>query len=134
MSEPYQMTLFEPGQIIFERNDPGDSMYYVRSGLVRIELGPADAPVSLGEVGPGGTFGELGMLDREVRSARARAVEATEAVRVTADSYERYLQDRPEVLRGLLRSMTGRLRRGTDLVERALKSSTVPFPPPSAPQ
>lgn len=132
MTEPYEMTVFEPGQIIFERNDPGDSMYYVRSGLVRIELGTVDEPVSLGEIGPGGTFGELGMLDREVRCARARAIEPTEAVRVSVESYERYLQDRPEVLRGLLRSLTARLRRGTDLVEKAIKISPVPFPPPSS--
>lgn len=120
--EPYELTTWAAGEVIFERNDPGDAFYYVRQGRVRIELGTPHDPISLGEMGPGDTFGELGMLDREVRCARARAVEATEAVRVTAHNYERYLQDRPEVLRGLLRSLTGRLRRGTDLVERALRN------------
>jgi CRP-like cAMP-binding protein len=121
--DAYDIVTWEAGQIIFERNEPGDVLFYIRAGRVRIELGTPEEPLSLGEIGPGFTFGELALIDHEVRSARARAVEPTEAIRVTSEAYERCLQDRPEVLRGLLRSLTQRLRNCTDLVENACRKT-----------
>jgi CRP-like cAMP-binding protein len=110
----HDVVMWRAGEVIFERNDRSDAFYYIRSGRVRIELGD----LVLGELGPGATLGELGLLEHEARTARARAMEETEALRVSAADYEQVLQNRPEVLRSLLRSLTQCLRRCTDLLEQ----------------
>src|SRR5580765_1333176 len=61
---------------IFRNGDPGDAMYLIDVGKVRISITDADgAVVTLAELGPGDFFGEMAMLDGQGRSANAIATE-----------------------------------------------------------
>ena len=56
---------FRRGEVIFHGGDPGDSLFIVRVGSVKILVAPEDGsePAILTTVGPGGFFGELALLD-----------------------------------------------------------------------
>src|SRR5438105_15749026 len=59
---------------IFRNGDPGDAMYLIDVGQVRISITDADgALVTLAELGSGDFFGEMAMLDGHGRSANALA-------------------------------------------------------------
>src|SRR5207302_321665 len=61
---------------IFRNGDPGDAMYLIDVGKVRISVTDADGhAVTLAELGPGDFFGEMSMLDGHGRSANATATE-----------------------------------------------------------
>jgi CRP-like cAMP-binding protein len=62
------------GDVIFSAGDAGDCMYVVRDGMVTIH---ADG-LPIEEVGPGGIFGELALIDSAPRSATATAATACE--------------------------------------------------------
>src|SRR5256885_2906536 len=62
------------GTRIFEQGDPGDDLYLVEHGIVRITAESLEGEEAiLGEVHPCETFGELGLIDRAPRSATASA-------------------------------------------------------------
>src|SRR5215207_2110722 len=66
-------------EVLFQKGDPGDALYAVRRGQVRISTGTAAGKrLTLNIMGPGDVFGEIALLDGQPRSAHAGAVEASE--------------------------------------------------------
>ena len=56
---------FRRGETIFHVDDPGDALFIVTSGRVKITIPPGDGsePAILTTIAPGGFFGELALLD-----------------------------------------------------------------------
>src|SRR5271165_3586500 len=70
---------FRPGEAIFHRDDPGQVLYVIKEGRVRIRLTSAEGQeVALAVFGPGESFGEMAILDSQPRSADAIAVDKVE--------------------------------------------------------
>lgn len=66
-------------ETLFQKGDPGDALYAVRRGQIRIATGTDDGrSVTLNLLGPGDVFGEIALLDGRPRTAEAVALEATE--------------------------------------------------------
>jgi CRP-like cAMP-binding protein len=65
---------FGDGDIIFTQGEPGDEMYVVTDGAVRIFRAKRGREVELATLRSGEAFGELALLLDEPRSASARAV------------------------------------------------------------
>jgi CRP/FNR family transcriptional regulator, cyclic AMP receptor protein len=85
--EPRQ---FADGQPIFAEGDPGDSMYFIAAGAVRIEKRTgetAGAHKTLAILEPGDYFGEMALLDRQPRSAAAVAAGATQVLRLSTAAF-----------------------------------------------
>src|SRR5258707_15574935 len=67
------------GETLFQKGDPGDALYGVRRGQIRIETGASDGSrLTLNFMGSGDLFGEVAVLDGESRTADATAGEPTE--------------------------------------------------------
>src|SRR4030088_310097 len=63
---------YERSSVVFSNGDPGDAMYLIDLGKVRISITDADGHVvALDELAPGDFFGEMAMLDGHGRSADA---------------------------------------------------------------
>ncbi len=84
------------GETLFAQGDPGDAVYLVVSGRLRLErtetgtAGGAEGPRVAGEVAPGESTGETSMLLGTTRTATARALRDTRLVRVPPDVAERH--------------------------------------------
>lgn len=62
------------GEVVFDEGEEGNALYIVRTGRVVIcRQGRPEHPIA--EIGAGGFFGELALLDPAPRSAQARALE-----------------------------------------------------------
>src|ERR1043166_3857241 len=102
---------------ICRTGDPGDAMYLIDVGKVRISITDADgAVVTLAELGPGDFFGEMAMLDGQGRSANAMATEDARVAKLTRDDFLEFMRSDPRITLELLTSLTARLRRTDDLL------------------
>lgn len=98
------------GRRVFVQGQSGDSLFVVRSGLVKLVHGtPPSRPRVLALVGPGEVFGEASTFGVKVRDATARAVTDTTVLELSQVRLTRWLQDRPDVAWGLLRHVSRRL-------------------------
>ncbi|WP_439491394.1 cyclic nucleotide-binding domain-containing protein [Blastomonas fulva] len=63
---------YRAGEVIFERNAPGSSLFGVAQGHVLVEINPADPSITVG-IGQGEIFGEVGLISGRKRGATIRA-------------------------------------------------------------
>ena len=109
---------FRRGEVIFHAGDPGDALFILVSGEVKIAL-PSETgdEAIIATLRPGDVFGELALLDGAARSATASALEATEAVILPRDRFRELIATEPAVRDALLASLAAELRRLTVHVE-----------------
>lgn len=111
---------FRSGEIVFSQGDPGDALYAVVTGRIRISAGAADGrEIFLNIMEPGDTFGEIALLDGGARTASATATAPTELVSIRRDHFVVLLEREPGVALELLRLCGERLRWTSGLVEDA---------------
>jgi len=96
----------EGDEVLFDEGDPGDSMYVVVSGRVRVTREGA----TLADLGTGECVGEMAALDWEPRSATVAATEPTTLVRLERNDLMDLLADYPELVRALADVLVARLR------------------------
>jgi hypothetical protein len=93
-------------ETIFTQGDPGDSLYVIVDGKVRVH----DGERLLNYLGERDVFGEMALLDPEPRLASVTAVEATRLFRLDQAPFYELMAERPEVATGIIRVLSGRLR------------------------
>lgn len=109
---------FRRGEVIFHQGDPGDALFIVSVGAIKITL-PSETgeEAILTTLRPGDVFGELALLDGAPRSASATAIEPTETFVLPRDRFRELLDTEPAVRDALLASLAAELRRLTNHVE-----------------
>lgn len=102
----------KPGEVIFREGDPGDLLYLVGEGSVKIsKSGRGGEQETLAFIQSGNFFGEMALLDGEPRSAMATAAEPTVLGTVTEETFQHILELAPSRLHmNFLRSVSERLR------------------------
>jgi CRP-like cAMP-binding protein len=86
---------YNDGQIIFAEGDPGDSMYFLVKGCVRIEKRAQAAGVArktLAVLEAGDYFGEMALLDQKPRSAAAVAAAGARTLRLSKAAFDQIQQ------------------------------------------
>jgi len=123
-------TLMKPqtlaaGQTLFHKDDPGDSMFLVRSGRVRIYIvDDRGNDITFRHYGAGQLVGEFALIDSKPRSASAEAAELTEVLILQRDAFLTYLRDRPILGLEMMRSLAERVRYTTQYLEKLEKAIT----------
>jgi CRP/FNR family transcriptional regulator/CRP/FNR family cyclic AMP-dependent transcriptional regulator len=110
---------FRRGETIFHIDDPGDALFIVASGRVKITIPSEDGsdPAILTTIEPGGFFGELAMLDGAPRSATAVALDTVETHVLRREAFDRLVDSEPVLRRELLAALATEIRRLTAQVE-----------------
>jgi CRP/FNR family cyclic AMP-dependent transcriptional regulator len=105
------------GSVILFENDPGDSLFIVRSGRVKVVLiGEDGREVILGVLGVGQHFGELALIDEQPRSAHVIAMEDANLIVLRREDFRKRVEENPPVAWSLLIEMSRRLRRADDKI------------------
>jgi CRP/FNR family transcriptional regulator, cyclic AMP receptor protein len=103
---------YPKGSVILFEDDPGDSLYIVREGRVKVVLvGEDGREVILGVLGVGEHFGELSLIDDQPRSAHVIAMEDSKLLVLRRDDFRRRVEATPAVAWALLSELSRRLRR-----------------------
>jgi CRP/FNR family cyclic AMP-dependent transcriptional regulator len=104
--------LYPKGSVILFEDDPGDSLFIVREGRVKVVLvGEDGREVILGVLGVGEHFGELSLIDEQPRSAHVIAMEDSGLLILRRDDFRRRVEATPAVAWALLSELSRRLRR-----------------------
>ena len=110
-------TTLRRGEVLFHEGDSGDKLYIVLDGKVKLGRTSSDGRENLLAIlGPGQMFGELSLFDPGPRSATVTAVTDATFASLSHDDLLKWLDGRPQVARGLLAQLAGRLRKANDVV------------------
>jgi CRP/FNR family cyclic AMP-dependent transcriptional regulator len=105
------------GSVIVFEEDPGDALYVVAAGQVKVVLVAEDGrEVILSVLGPGSFFGEMAILDEGPRSAHVIAMEESNLLILRRDDFHARLRAMPEVAISLLKEISRRLRRADEKI------------------
>jgi CRP-like cAMP-binding protein len=102
------------GETIIQKGDVGTSLFIVVAGCVRIH----DDLRTLAFLDRGQIFGELSVVDREVRMASATAEVETQIYRLDQDALFEIMAEQPELAAALMKELTRRVREEQDLMSR----------------
>lgn len=98
---------FAAGEKVFLQDDDAVCLYVVRTGKVQV----ITYGTVLENVGPGGVFGEMAMIDGAPRSAAAMAAEPTQVMAIDRETFLFLIQRDPEFALRIMQVLTNRLRR-----------------------
>jgi CRP-like cAMP-binding protein len=100
------------GEALFREGEPGDHLYVILEGKVKLGHASTDGRESLLAVlGPGEMFGELSLFDPGLRASTATALTEARVFRLGNAQLMPWLAGRPEVAAALLQALARRLRR-----------------------
>jgi CRP/FNR family transcriptional regulator, cyclic AMP receptor protein len=106
---------FPPRHAVFAEGEPGDRLYIIISGKVKIGRRSSDGRQNiLAIMGPSDMFGELSIIDPGPRTSSATTITRVRAVSMDRDALKAWITDRPEIAEQLLRVLARRLRRTND--------------------
>jgi CRP/FNR family transcriptional regulator, cyclic AMP receptor protein len=104
---------------VFHEGDHSDACYIVRTGSFRVTREHSDGrAITLATLGPGDIFGELAMLDGEVRSASVEALGDGELLALPAGEVRSLLARHPEITVKLVAALVRRLRAANERISR----------------
>lgn len=102
---------YPAGAVIVRQGDTSMSFYVVLSGRVRVVRHSAgDDGVDIVEEGPGGFFGEMGVIDDLPRAATVMALEPTECGLLAKWDFQRELSADPGIALSLISVLNARIR------------------------
>jgi CRP-like cAMP-binding protein len=107
-----QPLVLEKDQHVFEQGSTGSEMFLVRKGRLAIVVNGKQVE----EVGSGGVFGEMGLIDGSPRSATVVALEPCEVVPVSERSFIYLVHETPFFALDVMRTLAGRIRRMNDKI------------------
>lgn len=109
---------FRKGTMLFHKDQPGDTLYIIEAGHVRIFLPTAEGEeLTVDIAGPGDVFGELALLDGRPRSASAETLEDTTVHELSREEFQRFLATAPRFAASLIELLSMRIRQVTEYAE-----------------
>ena len=96
-----------PGEMIVHKGDRGDSMYFISSGAVEVQITPD--PVRLGT---GDFFGELALLNQQPRNANVVAIGYCQLLRLAYRDFNRLMRANADLRREIHIAAEQRLEGG----------------------
>jgi CRP-like cAMP-binding protein len=109
---------YKKGDIIFNKDEHGDSFFIVESGRVKIYMRtPANRAKTIAYMEQGDFFGEMALLADEPRTASAKAETDSTLLVVKRQQFMKLLKSNPDFTCGLLLTMCERLRKADQEIE-----------------
>jgi len=103
-----------PFSVVVKQGEPGDAMYFILDGELRVRMTVAGKETILATLGPGEMFGDIALFDRGPRSADVVANTESLVVRFSAEAFDRLAAAAPDLATPLLRAigktLTARIR------------------------
>lgn len=113
VSDMVKEVSFEKGATIFKENDPGDSLYLILSGKVKVEKSGEEVTV----LKERSCFGEIALLDYAPRTATIKTIEDCDLLRLNKEDFWELLEEYPEISKGVMQILAKRLRSSLEKFE-----------------
>ncbi len=103
---------YPEGALVFEKGSPGEALYVVLSGQVRIFDPEENGEVEIARTRPGDYFGEMSLLLTATHTKSVQAVEDSELLVLDKDSFRRLLAGYPELAGAVQKRLEERAPKG----------------------
>jgi len=107
------------GEILFKDGDPGDEMYLIKSGKIRISKPSGEIEKTLAVLKEGDFFGEMSVIDGSPRSATATAIEPSDLVIFDREIFMNQVRENP-LIEYVLHTLIRRLRETDEQIKYLL--------------
>jgi CRP-like cAMP-binding protein len=97
---------YPPDYSVVTEGESGHALYLIIAGQVQVHIKGQE----LALLGPKDCFGEMALLDEEPRSATVSALSELHVLRITQSDFFEILTEKPEISRGIIKTLTQRLR------------------------
>ena len=123
LAEPERIALLAAGStvkfpddgILVLQGDPGDGLYVLTSGMVKVTVAAESGTETMLAVrSRGDLIGEFAVLDGEPRTATARAVGAVSAIRISRGRFNEFGQRYPAAQTTITKSLVAKMRAATE--------------------
>ncbi len=111
ISRRLQREHYHKGAAVFVEDDPGDCMYIIESGQVKIAVERGSQEKIFSYLGPGNFFGEMALLLGERRSATARVVIDADVLVLRKNDFDELLEIHPQIALMMSQELGRRLTR-----------------------
>ena len=114
--EQLETWVLHGGDWLFRQGDAGDSLYFLVRGRLQVWIEAEDAggqPRLLGEVVPGESVGEVGLISGGARSASIQAIRDSLLIRIDRRSFESLAERHPALVIKLAGNVAKMLQRHT---------------------
>ena len=111
IAEVMQSFRFSPGDLILEEGNPNRALHILKSGRLRVSRRVHENEVTLTELQPGQSFGELSIIEDGVASASLRAQTEGEVLSVPMEKLANVLRRYPNAAGKFWRAIAVDLRR-----------------------
>lgn len=88
--------------LLFRQGDPGDSLFFINSGKIKIFLGAGAEVETLAYLKEGGLFGEFAFLTGAPRQANVITEQETELLELSREDLEPVLEEHPRIREALI--------------------------------
>ncbi|HLD98808.1 MAG TPA: cyclic nucleotide-binding domain-containing protein [Bdellovibrionota bacterium] len=119
-----QTRRLKKGELLFAEGETSRSMYFVKSGMLRIYKKKGDSNIEIDTIHAGQVVGELAFLDGNPRSASGEALTDCEMIEVSGPVFQDVLTKMPDWLKILLKTVVGRLRTASTRIRQLETAST----------
>ncbi|HZG76792.1 MAG TPA: Crp/Fnr family transcriptional regulator [Paenibacillus sp.] len=105
------------GKLLFMEGDPGDELFLVKSGVVKIYRFDDEKEIILALFGPGDFFGEMAVIQPALnRSATAETLESSLIYTLKRSVFYEFMEKHPRMAIKLLEVTVQRLRNANDQI------------------
>jgi len=108
--------MYRDGEVIVREGETGECMYVIQEGQVEVLLEKEGKQARLAVMGEGDFFGEMALIEREVRSATVRALGGVRVLSVDKATFLRRIREDPSLAYRILQKMSHRIRELDDLL------------------
>jgi CRP-like cAMP-binding protein len=108
---------FEAGEVLFRENEPGDTMFVIQAGQVRISKATPVGSKTLAVLGPGEFFGEMAILNGKPRTATAEALTSVRVLAIDAQTFGQMIVHNAEIAVRLITKLARRLDAANALID-----------------
>ena len=110
---------YKGGEVIFSEGAKGYSAYILKSGRIEISVMVAGEKVVLATLEERSVFGEMALvLEAHNRTATAMALGDSEVVKISKETFDKYMKDSPRLISVCLIAIAGRLQDTTNKASR----------------
>ena len=109
--------VFEAGRNVLTIEQPGEAVYIILHGTVKIHIEQSERDVILAILGSGDMLGEMSLIDSVGRSASAVTLESSLLLWMDKLTFNYILDNFPPVARNLLKIMSARVRLSDQLIQ-----------------
>ncbi len=108
------------GTVLFRENEPGQEMYIIQSGKVRISMRVREIEKTLTILGKGDFFGEMSILNNKPRSATAEVIEDARLLVIDPQTFETMVRNNAEIALRIIKNLSARLQEADNQIENLL--------------